>query len=69
LNRKLEEEKKRLIEEKNTHKRKISELSIKMREAEGEREMGDTQMLINSLRDMEGREEQMGSYENGITFL
>jgi hypothetical protein len=31
--------------------------------------MGDTQMLINSLRDMEGREEQMGSYENGITFL
>jgi hypothetical protein len=35
------------------HKRKYSELSQKMKEADGERESGDTQMLINSLRDMD----------------
>jgi hypothetical protein len=44
------------------HKRKISDLSLKMREAEGEREMGETQMLINSLRDIDGKEDRVGAY-------
>jgi hypothetical protein len=31
--------------------------------------MGETQMLINSLRDMDAKEDHIGAYENGITFL
>jgi hypothetical protein len=67
--KKYEEEKKRLIDEKNQHKRKISELSFKIRDADGEREMGDTQLLINSIKDLDGKEDQMHGYENGLVFL
>jgi len=31
--------------------------------------MGDTQMLLNSLKDIDAREDQLNSYENGVTFL
>lgn len=51
------------------NKRKLSEISLKAREIEGEREMGETQMLLNSFRDIDGKEDKIGSYENGITFL
>ena len=36
---------------------------------EGEREIGDTQNLINSLKDIDGKEDFLSNYENGITFL
>lgn len=51
------------------NKRKLSEISLKAREADGEREMGETQMLLNSFRDIDGKEDKITSYENGITFL
>lgn len=31
--------------------------------------MGDTQMLLNSLKDIDAREDQLNSYQNGVTFL
>lgn len=62
MNQKFEEERRKIVEEKNLHKRKFSELSIKMREADGDREMGDTEMLIKSLRDMDMKEENIDSY-------
>jgi hypothetical protein len=31
--------------------------------------MGDTQMLLNSLKDIDAREEQLNSYDNGVIFL
>ena len=49
--------------------RKVAELNHKMKEYQGEREIGETQMLINSLKDLDGREDNLSSYENGITFL
>lgn len=33
-----------------------------MREADGDREMGETEMLIKSLRDMDMKEENIDSY-------
>ena len=44
-------------------------MSVKLKEAEGEREFGDTQMLINSLKDIDAKDEGIGGYENGIVFL
>lgn len=35
--KRFEEEKKKILDEKNVHKRRISELSIKLKEAEGDR--------------------------------
>jgi hypothetical protein len=40
LKRRFEDEKKKLLDEKNFHKRRLSDLSIKLKEAEGERELG-----------------------------
>ena len=50
-------------------KEKIAELSKRLNEHEGDRASGETQQMINSLRDMEQREKHMGSYEDGITYL
>lgn len=41
----------------------------RLKEYEGEREAGDTEHLLKSLRDLEGRESEFSSYENGVTFL
>lgn len=31
--------------------------------------MGETQMLINSIKDIDNKEDQLTGYENGIVFL
>ena len=69
LTHKYEEEIKKLQDNKNELKEKLGQLNGRLKEYEGERSAGETQLLINSLKDMDQREKHMGSYEDGVTYL
>ena len=40
----------------------MEQLKNRLKEYEGEREAGDTEHLLKSLRDLEGRESEFSSY-------
>lgn len=64
-----EKERTQLQQEKRNLQEKVKELLGRLEQNGIEREAGETELLIRSLREIEQREEQTGSYDNGITFL
>lgn len=49
--------------------KKIIELKNRLKDHEDNRDAGDTQILINSLINMDKKEDEADQYENGVTFL
>jgi predicted nuclease with TOPRIM domain len=65
----MEAEKQKYMEEKNRLKTKITELKMRLKEKEGEKGSGETELLIKSLREMNNNEAHFTNYEDAITFM
>lgn len=69
LKAKFEAERERYKEEKERYLKKIADLKDRLRQFEGEREAGETELFLKSLREMEARDGGLTNYEDGVTFL